>query len=151
MTLKVPANSRLWLAQRARDLAVGINPVFHGTRYANAILAAGTLVPDRFVGDPVVCFSRSPFEAAFWATLPRDIDEGRGAVLVFDRDRLAMRYRLEPCDNAFFDVDEQEERVWERDIPLSVGLVGIASQRFLSRNQRERLRVYRYRQEILDY
>jgi hypothetical protein len=97
------------------------------------------LVPDRYTGDPVVCFSRSPGEAAYWAILPRDDDECRGAVLVFDRDRLAMRHRLEPVDNAFFDVDEQEERVWERDVLLADGLVGIAiqPQRFLGRGNRQ--------------
>jgi hypothetical protein len=138
MTLKMPADPRLWLSQRAHDLATAINPLFHGTRYLNAILESGMLVPPE-VGDPEVSFSRSPNEAAFWATLPRDDDEGRGAVLVFDRDRLAMRHRLEPVDNAFFDVDEQEERVWERNVLLADGLVGIATQPqpFLGRGHRE--------------
>ena len=37
--------------------------------------------------------------AAHFATLPRDDDEGAGAILVFDRSSLNTRYKLECIDN----------------------------------------------------
>jgi len=58
--------------------------LFHGTRYHTSILRSGMLL-FATSGAPVVCFSRSPEVAAYWATLPRDDDEGCGAVFVFDR------------------------------------------------------------------
>ena len=133
MTLKMPTNPQLWLAKRSRSLAVGISPLFHGTRYPNAILESGMLQPSS-VGDTVVCFSRSPEEAAFWATLPRDDDEGHGAVMVFDRNRLSMRYRLEIWHDDMAQVDEQEERIWDRDVLLTAGLIGVASHPFSGRS-----------------
>jgi hypothetical protein len=90
MTLKMPADPQFWLAERARELAVGVHALFHGTPYPNAVLASGMLVPAS-VGDQVICFSRSPHEAAFWAILPRDDNEDTCAVFVFDRNRLSMR------------------------------------------------------------
>jgi hypothetical protein len=63
MTLKMPADPQLWLADRARGLAVGVNALFHGTPYPNAVLASGTLEASPVC--QVVCFSRSPHEAAF--------------------------------------------------------------------------------------
>lgn len=59
----------------------------------------------------------------FWATLPRDNDEGRGAILIFDRDRLISRYRVGPRSDSEF-VDEQEEAIWGRVVPLSFALLG---------------------------
>ena len=83
------------LVQLSRKLA-GRRPVlFHGTRYPKSIARSGMLL-FATAGDPVVCFSRSVEVAAYWADMPRDDDEGRGAVFVFDRCSLATRYRLEP-------------------------------------------------------
>jgi len=47
--------------------------------------------------------------------MPRDDDEGRAAVFVFDRDRLVTKYRLDLVDAGQY-IDEQEERVWERGL-----------------------------------
>jgi hypothetical protein len=126
MTLTMPADPQLWLAERARELAVGVNALFHGTPYPNAVLASGTLEASPVC--QVVCFSRSPHEAAFWATLPRDDNEDWCAVLVFDRSRLSMRYRLESWHDGMAQVHEQEERIWGRDVLLTAGLIGVASQ-----------------------
>ena len=76
-----PKDLKSWLIQRARYLAVGINPLFHGTRYPNEILASGYLSHGS-VGDLAVCFSRSPEEAAFWATLEREDEPSDHAVSV---------------------------------------------------------------------
>jgi len=71
------------LVQLSRKLA-GRRPVlFHGT-YPKSIACSGMLL-FATAGDPVVCFSRSVEVAAYWADMPRDDDEGRGAVFVFDR------------------------------------------------------------------
>jgi hypothetical protein len=51
MTLVMPKDPKTWLVQRARDLAVGINPLFHGTRYPGEILASGSLKAGS-IGDP---------------------------------------------------------------------------------------------------
>src|SRR4051794_38878619 len=80
-------------------------------------------------GHPVVCFSRSPEVAAYWADVPRDDDEGRGAVFVFDRCSLATRYRLEPFHDPIWDTptfrnDEMEERVWLTNIAIAPHLMG---------------------------
>src|SRR4051794_19905616 len=80
-------------------------------------------------GHPVVCFSRSPEVAAYWADVPRDDDEGRGAVFVFDRRSLAARYRLEPFHDPIWDMptsrsDEMEERVWLTNIAIAPHLIG---------------------------
>jgi hypothetical protein len=136
----MPADPKTWLVQRARDLAVGINPLFHGTRYPDEILMSGMLKAAS-IGDACVCFSRSPEEAAFWATLEREDDEGRGAVFVFDRDRLLTRYRLDPV-NCSIDRDEHEERVWDRDVTLTSGLIGIASQPIPTRCREQRRRAW---------
>jgi hypothetical protein len=112
------------------------------------ILAAGMLkfaVP----GDPVVSFSRSAEIAAYWATLPRDDDEGSGAIFVFDRPSLRTRYKLECYDYAWCKdwqaIDEFEERVVERDVELGPHMIGLMASpifrlsptaRALARNER---------------
>jgi hypothetical protein len=62
-------------------------------------------------------------------------------VFVFDRDRLVTRYRLDLVDVSM-KVDEQEERVWERDVPLGIALVGVASQPIAARSREERCRAW---------
>ena len=69
--------------------------------------------------------------------MERDNDEGRGAVLVFDRDRLSMRYRLDLIDDSVV-IAEHEERVSNRSIPLGAGLVGVVSQPMPTRCREER-------------
>lgn len=128
MTLIRPSNDEVWLSCRARELAIGLNPLFHGTRYLNLILSDGCLKPAR-VGPGVVAFSRSADTAAYWATMERDDDDDRGAILVFDRERLRTRYRLELIDDSVF-IAEQEEFISARDVPLSVALVGVIGEPF---------------------
>jgi hypothetical protein len=39
-------------------------------------------------------------------------------------------------------IDEQEERVWERDIPLGLALIGVASEPIPVRSREERCRAW---------
>jgi hypothetical protein len=123
--------------EKARALARGQDVLFHGTRYRESVLASGIL---RFPpGAQTLSFTRSPDVAAHWAALPRDDDEGAGAVLVFDRASLRARYKLECVDdsweadpsefNEFWRAkhDEFEEQVWGRNVEIAPHLIGLIS------------------------
>ena len=125
------------LAKNARAFARGQDVLFHGTRYRERVLVSGIL---KFSpGGQTVSFTRSPDVAAYWATLPRDDDEGAGAVLVFDRASLRARYKLECIDDSweadpseFNELwrakhDECEEQVWGRSIEIAPHLIGLIS------------------------
>lgn len=125
------------LAKNARAFARGQDVLFHGTRYQERVLASGIL---KFPpGGQTVSFTRSPDVAAYWATLPRDDDEGGGAVLVFDRASLRARYKLECIDdswttdpsefNEFWRAahDEFEEQSWGRNVEIAPHLIGLIS------------------------
>jgi hypothetical protein len=127
MSLIRPANDEAWLARWAREQALGLNALFHGTRHLSCILSDGYL---KSTGNPaMVRFSRSADAAAYWAMMERDDDDGRGAILVFDRDRLRTRYRLELIDESLY-IAEQEECVSSRNVPLGLALIGIISEQF---------------------
>lgn len=101
---------------------LGNTPVlFHGTRYANAIVSSGWLLAPT-IGDKCVSFSRNPAVAIYMAALEREVDEGQGTVLVIDRTILSSRYRLYTRCNGFEFRDEAEEAVW-RDVRLTRGLI----------------------------
>jgi hypothetical protein len=112
------------LANNLRPLIKPSQPVlYHGTRYAQKILRSNELRwPD--VGLSAVHFSRQLHTSAYWALLPRDDDEGKGAVFVLDRDWLAQKYKLETRRDGWLDIrslyppmyTEAEEIVWGRDI-----------------------------------
>jgi hypothetical protein len=125
---RVEAETRFF-REKARSFARGQNVLFHGTRYRQSILASGIL---RFTpATHTLSFTRSPDVAAHWAGLPRDDDEGAGAVLVFDRASVRARYKLECVDdsweaepsqfNEFWRAthDEFEEQVWGRNIEVA--------------------------------
>jgi hypothetical protein len=113
----------------AASLAKGIRhsidrsrPVlFHGTRYARNILRNDELCSAP-VGLAAVSFSRQLEISIYWAILDRDDDEGQGAILVLDRDRLTQKYKLQcrrdQCLNHGFPrmYTEAEEIVYGRDI-----------------------------------
>jgi hypothetical protein len=77
----------------------------------------------------MVRFSRSADAAAYWAMMERDDDDGRGAILIFDRDRLRARYRLELIDQSLY-IAEQEECIPWRSVPLGLALIGIIGAQF---------------------
>jgi hypothetical protein len=117
------------LVRRVRETARGQDVLYHGTRYPRRIVGSGKLYFAPF-GHPVVCFTRSPVEAVYWATLCRDDDDGQGAVFVLDRRYLRARRRIEPYHDPIWDTDswindEMEERIWRRDVDLAPCLLGI--------------------------
>jgi hypothetical protein len=141
MSLLRPDDYEKWLARRARELASGFNPLFHGPRYLDCVLRDGYL---KNVGAGWISFSRSADAAAYWAMMERDDDGGRGAILVFDRDRLRTRYRLELIDDSGY-IAEQEEFVSARVVSLAVALVGVVSEPFPTRPREERHDVWHRR------
>ena len=125
------------LAAGAREQGKGAECLFHGTRHPNAILSSGRLACSLVI--PKIAFSRSPEEAAYWATLSRDDDEGRGAVLVFDRRQLSTRYHIQCAVDPGSSADEQEELIWSRHVALRDGLITFVSEPYLARSHDERL------------
>ena len=121
-----------------RPIARGQDVLFHGTRHRERVLESGFLRPSP--ASQAVALSRSPRVAAHFATLPRDDDEGAGAILVFDRSSLKTQYKLEciadgwVADPSEFNEfsraehDEFEEHVFARDVEIAPHLVldGIA-------------------------
>ncbi len=117
------------LAGLARKIAINRDVLYHGTRYAHSILRMGVLFK---AGYTMVSFTRSPEEAAYWALLDRDNDEGRGAIFIFDRRSLHCRYKIEPyhdgCRNDDTTCrDEAEEAIRDNVIDIGKYLIGFVS------------------------
>lgn len=106
-------------------------PLYHGTRYLDAILRSNILRRPIF-GDRHVSLTRSSRIAAYWASLPRDDGEGAGAILVFDRDSLRARFRVEAFCHFAGDYalgqDEAEEAVLADIYPLDRFLLACFSE-----------------------
>lgn len=117
------------LAGLARKMAMQQNVLYHGTRYAQSILRTGVL----FTSDPgaPISLTRYPEVAAYFALLPRDDGEGRGAILIFDRERLRHRYRIHPVEEreVWFGLhNEAEEELWGDVTDVSNYLIGFISE-----------------------
>jgi hypothetical protein len=115
----------------ARKIAMQRNVLYHGTRHVQSVLTTGVLFPPEEGGK--VCFTRSADEAAYWALLPRTEDEGHGAILIFDRQLLHCRYRIEPNHDPIFDTnkhrrDEYEEEIWSEVVNVGKYLIGLVSE-----------------------
>jgi hypothetical protein len=126
--LIVPTDRERWLANHAHFFLFGVDVLYHGTRYAGAILRSGMLLPSPGATN-AICLTRSPLEAAYWAMFPRDGDEGRGTVFVLQRDRLEARARLDPFRH-HEGREEYEERVWSKPVELVPVMVGYVSEPF---------------------
>jgi hypothetical protein len=118
------------LAALARKAAMNREVLYHGTRHSKSILSMGILFSAE--RGHQVCFTRSPEEAAYWALLERDHDEGRGSILIFDRHSLQCRYKIEPYHDACWDDetscrDEAEETIWDDVIDVGKYLIGYVS------------------------
>jgi hypothetical protein len=108
------------LAKKARPLLDLSQPViFHGSRHPksilrfNALLSATQRAPGAEVPPIAISCTRSLHAALYFAMLERRIggDEGRGAVFVLDRTRLAQNFRLETYRDSYWDhVPERRER-----------------------------------------
>jgi hypothetical protein len=111
------------LLQTADTLAKVIRPLvrrskqllFHGTRYPKQILKQNKLRCSN-TETFSVHFSRDPVVATFFGL--GEFEDGVGAVLVLDRDRLAQDYSLRCFRNPRLAkrADEADERVYRRDI-----------------------------------
>jgi hypothetical protein len=120
----------------ARKMAMNRDVLYHGTRYAQSILSMGILFPS-----DAVSFTRSPEEAAYWALLDRDDDEGRGAILIFDRQSLHQRYKIEPYHDTIWDDakrcrDEAEEAICNDVVNVGKYLIGFVSEQNTHRSDR---------------
>jgi hypothetical protein len=137
-----------FLCGKAKTIARGQDVLFHGTRRRERVLESGFLRPSR--ASQAVAFSRSARVAAHFATLPRDDDEGVGAILVFDRSSLKTRYKLECIDNGWatdaseFNEfwramhDEFEEHVFARDVEIAPHLIAMISTPIASLSHKQR-------------
>ena len=127
----------------ARKLATNRDVLYHGTRYRQSILKTETLFRPE-VGVDAVSFTRSPEVAAYWALLNRDDDEGRGSILVCDRQSLASHYKIK-CnpqvywhgDTAFH--DEAEEQIFDNVTKIGDHLIGIVSGPTVKLSQRHKI------------
>lgn len=137
--LAIDANDPRSLAAKARQLAKGVDAIYHGTSYPSSILAAGAILPDAAI-DTRVFFTRCPIEAERWARIPRDNDEGRAAIFVFDKRAIKWRYPLVPnCSTE--DRDELEDCVLHVAVELKFGLIGMVSEPFPGRTKEQRVLV----------
>jgi hypothetical protein len=90
-----------------------------------------------------VSFTRSPDIAAYWAFVPRDGDDGRGAILIFDRQSLRCRYRIESFHDPIWDTEtfrnnEMEERICGDVVDIGNHLVGLVTTLTVCRSQKEK-------------
>jgi hypothetical protein len=153
MLRQIPTNQHERdLARIARQTAAGRDVLFHGTRHAKSILTTGVLFYST-PGDPGVFFTRSPEIAAYWALMDRESDEGWGAILIFDRQSLRCRYRVEPWHNPFCDdkagrTDEMEERIRESVTDVGRHLIGYVTEAMTQYSPQTKTRNWTRRREI---
>jgi hypothetical protein len=127
------------LASLARRMAMNQNVLYHGTGYPQSILRTGVLFASD-PSDPKVSLTRSPEVAAYFALLPRDDREERGAILIFDRERLRCRYRIYPVQEREVEIwyrhNEAEEELWGHLIDVSNYLIGFVSEPTTTHSER---------------
>ncbi|GHC79550.1 hypothetical protein [Limoniibacter endophyticus] len=115
-------------AIRLRDRWVRNRPVlYHGTRYIDAIVESNSILCAPY-GDTCVSLTRRPETAIYFASLPRDDEDERGAVLILDRQKLQAAYRIDirHCD-CFGGAsnDEAEEAIWKDVVDLRRFLIDV--------------------------
>jgi hypothetical protein len=127
----MPRSKRfLRLIRDARAIAGNRDVLYLGTRCPLWILRQNSL--SAWSGDEYdehVWFTRSPEFASLFASLSMDdaMDEGLGAIFVFDRRSLRCRYRLRPFQNPLEGPRTMEERILGRKIDdLGSHLIGVA-------------------------
>lgn len=119
------------LAALARGIAMNRDVLFHGTRTAQSILKTGILFRSLH-GCEKVCLTRSAEVAAYWSLIERDLDEGRGSILVFDRQSLERQYKVKANPEVFWHSnrtfhDEAEEEIWDSVVDVGNYLIGFVS------------------------
>lgn len=98
---------------RALQVAAQKRPtLFHGTRYGKEVERSNALILPDF-GYQCVSLTRDPAVALHFAHLDRDNDASCGHVYVFDRMKLASRYKIAPRSENWWNYrEEAEEAVW---------------------------------------
>lgn len=87
---RLPTATRRLLQKLAPEV------LFHGTRFLSHIVADDELAAP-LDGNGAIYFSRCPDEASWHAATRRyDFDDGRGAIIALDRQRLAANYKIHP-------------------------------------------------------
>src|SRR6267154_3784011 len=123
--LTFPFDDAIEIAKKARPLLARTgNLLFHGTPTPQLILADNALRCPQY-GSYSISFTRLLHVGIYWATLDRDMEDQREAVLVLDRNRLAQNYKLEPYRDDIWDEyperrarrsSEAEEVIYTRDV-----------------------------------
>ena len=119
------------LATQARAVAKARDVLYHGTRYSRSILNGGALLRAS-TGEPKVCLTRNAEVAAYFALMKRDDDEGRGSILIFDRQSLQRQYQITVNPKPHWHTktmfhDEAEEEIWV-DVYVGKHLIGFVSE-----------------------
>jgi hypothetical protein len=140
------------LAGMARLKAMDRDALYHGTRYTELLLKTGVLFYSD-PGDPKVSFTRSPEVAAYWALMERDDDEGRGSVLIFDRQSLERGYKIEANPEVWWHTntlfhDEAEEEIWANVVDVGDHLIGLVSGPSGWRSHKHKMLHRKYRARI---
>ena len=105
------------VATRYRHLVPrGRSILFCGTKNPRNIIRDDELRAFDPLDNPAISFARLFHVAVHFAMLHRDDEEATGAILIFDRELLRTRYRLEPYHDPIFDdnkrsASETEERI----------------------------------------
>ena len=114
-----PFYDALPIARRmARRLDGNNGYLFHGTRYSRQICQENVLRKSD-IGQKAAFFSTRLHVAAYWAMLPRDDDEGVGAILVLDRERIEIDFQTYRNVNPMRAASEYELLVYEGIKPLN--------------------------------
>lgn len=107
--------------------------LFHGSVTPCAILRSDCIrCPESRYEDIGASFSRLLHVGVYWARLGRRPDEGQGAIVVLDRDKLAQDFRLRPycwdgcgSDKSSGDFEAEERTVGRHVGPLHKYLVAV--------------------------
>jgi hypothetical protein len=139
-------------ANMAREKAGNLDVLYHGTRHAQSIMKTGALFHS-MPGERKVCLTRSAEVAAYWASIKRDCDEGRGSILIFDRQSLERRYKVVPNPEVYWHSktlfhDEAEEEIWETVTDVHDHLIGFVSGPTARRSRGDIERARKWRNEM---
>src|SRR5262245_16014182 len=117
------------LAAQAHAITKVRDVLYHGTRYTRSILDSDVLFR-ALIGEQKVCLTRSAETAAYWAMIRHDDDEGRGAILIFDRRSLERRYNINAVPGPYWHTqttfhDEAEEEIWDDVVDIRIHLIDL--------------------------
>ena len=91
-----------------------------------------------------MCLTRSAEVAAYWAFVPREDDEARGSIFIFDRQSLQRRYKVEANPEVYWHSettfhDEAEEEIRDNLVEIDNHLIGFVSDPTFRRPPKRRI------------